>query len=379
MPDILLYIAVFIVLLVPLMIIHELGHFWGAKAGGIRVEEFGIGFPPRAVKLFERGGTIFSLNWLPIGAFVRMSGEDDPSDPLSLAAAKKRWRLITLAAGPFMNFIGAFVIFTAAYFFFETRPTDYQFRIRGVRENSVAQSIGIKPGDVIMAVDGKPMAQQLRYNGDVLDVPPTNQPLREAVLAAEARAIEVQVNRPANPEDPRSAMTPVTLSAQMPAKLDRTAPLGVELDLQITKAERLPTTFPGAVRKAAGQFERIVSTIINLPTEMARRNMTAESARPISPIGITRIGFNLVQNRDVEGWFPFVMFSGFISFALGATNLLPLPALDGGRIVFVLIEAIRGRRIDPARQQWVHGVGFVLLIGLSLVMMVLDVVRPIVP
>jgi regulator of sigma E protease len=379
MPDIFLYIAVFIVLLVPLMIIHELGHFWGAKAGGVRVEEFGIGFPPRAIKLFERGGTIYSLNWLPIGAFVKMTGEDDPSDPHSLAAAKKRWRLITLAAGPIMNFIGAFVIFTAAFLFFETRPTDYQFRIRAVRDDSVAQSIGIKPGDVIMDVDGKSMLQTLRYNGDELESPPTNQTLREAVLAAEAREIVMRVNRPVNVDNPRGAFEPVTLRAKLPAGLDRTAPLGVELDLQVTKAERLPTTVPAALRKAAGQFERIVTTIINLPGEMARRNLSAESARPIGPVGITRIGVNLVQNRDIEGWFPFVMFAGFISFALGATNLLPLPALDGGRIVFVLIEAIRGRRIDPTRQQWVHGMGFVLLIGLSLVMLVLDVIRPIVP
>jgi regulator of sigma E protease len=379
MPDILLYIVVFIVLLVPLMIIHELGHFWGAKAGGVRVEEFGIGFPPRAVTLFERGGTKFSLNWLPLGAFVRMTGEDDPSDPLSLAAAKKRWRLITLAAGPIMNFIGAFVIFVGAFWLFETRPTDYQFRIRSVRESSVAQSIGIKPGDVITAVDGKTMLQSMRYSGDAIDTPPTNKPLREAVLAAEARAVVVDVQRPADPQDPRSATTPVTLRAQMPNGLDRTAPLGVELDLQITKAERLPTSLPSAVRKAAGQFQRIVSTIINLPSEMARRNMTAEQARPISPIGITRIGVNLVQNRDIEGWFPFVMFAGFISFALGATNLLPLPALDGGRIVFVLIEWIRGKRIDPARQQWVHSIGFVLLLTMSFVMMILDVVRPVVP
>lgn len=379
MSEYLIYIPVFIVLLVPLMLIHELGHFWGAKAAGIRVEEFGLGFPPRAIKLFERDGTIYSLNWLPIGAFVRMTGEDDPNDPKSLAAAPKRWRLITLFAGPFMNFIGAFLIFISAHLFFFTRPTDYQYRIQSVLDGSVAQQVGIKPGDVVLSVDDKSMIQTLDYTAADDRPLMTNQPLREGVLAAENREIVVRVARPADPTDLKSPTTDVELRAKLPNGLNREAPLGVSLALQVTKAERVNLGLVESVRRATADFGRIISSIINLPAELSRRNVPLEQARPVSVVGITRMGVSLIQDRDVQGIFPFVYFAGFISFALGMTNLLPLPALDGGRIVFVLIEWIRGKRIDPVRQQWVHGIGLIMLMGLSLLMMVLDVVKPVTP
>ncbi len=108
-------VGAFILVLTPIILIHELGHFIAARLSGIRVEEFGIGFPPRAVKLFERSGTIYSLNWIPVGGFVRPAGEDDPSVPGGLAAASKRARLFTLAAGAGANFIFAAVIFWVAF------------------------------------------------------------------------------------------------------------------------------------------------------------------------------------------------------------------------------------------------------------------------
>jgi regulator of sigma E protease len=378
MSDILLYFLVFIVLIGPLMIIHELGHYLGAKAAGVRVEEFGLGFPPRMVKLFQHGETQFTLNWLPLGAFVKMTGEDDPNDPRSLAAAPKRWRLITLAAGPFMNFIGAFVIFALAYLLFFVRPVKYQYRIMEVNPGSAAEVIGLRAGDAVQSVNGAPMVQRITYENAEQPPTPSHTVLRDAVLAAEGRAIEVVVLRPQNAETFDDAQS-VTLRATVPQGLDRKAPLGIRLAYEMLESQRVPYTFGEAVSRAAADFSRIVQTIVNLPTEIAQRGMTLEQARPVSVIGMTQMGVSLIQNRDVEGYFQFVWFAGFISFALGLTNLLPLPALDGGRIVFVLIEWVRGKPVDPQRQQWVHGIGFALLLGLSLLIMVLDVVRPIVP
>lgn len=379
MPDILLFILVFIVLIGPLMIIHELGHFWGAKAAGVRVEEFGLGFPPRALKLFERDGTVYSLNWLPIGAFVKMTGEDDPEDPKSLAAAPKRWRLITLLAGPGMNFIGAFVIFFAAYLIFATRPVEYQYRIMDVNPGSAADQIGLKAGDAVLSVDGQPMVQTATYATPNAERKFSHSPLRLAALAAEGKPVVVEVLRPANPADTKSAATRVTLRGTMPTGLNPEAPLGIQLAYEVTRAERVPYGIGEAAGRASGDFGRIVNTIITLPAEIARRGLPLEQARPVSVIGMTQMGVTLIQNRDIEGLFPFVWFAGFISFALGMTNLLPLPALDGGRVVFVLIEWIRGRRVDPVRQQWVHGLGFMVLIGLSMLIMFLDIVRPVIP
>lgn len=378
MPDILLYILVFIVLIGPLMIIHELGHFWGAKAAGVRVEEFGLGFPPRVLKLFERDGTVFTLNLLPIGAFVRMTGEDDPNDPRSLAAAPKRWRLITLAAGPLMNFVGAFVIFVLAYLLFAVRPVEYQYRVMEVNAGSAAEQIGLRAGDAIQSIDGRSMLQRIEYGAATEPASPNHAVLRESVLAAQGREITVVVMRPEDAERMTNE-SEVTLRAAVPAELNVEAPLGIRLAYQMLKAERIPYTIGESVSRAAADFGRIVETIITLPTEIARRGMTLEQARPVSVIGMTQMGVSLIENREVEGYFSFVWFAGFISFALGLTNLLPLPALDGGRIVFVLIEWIRGKPIDPRRQQWVHGIGFALLLGLSMLIMLLDIVRPIVP
>ena len=378
MPDILLYILVFIVLIGPLMIIHELGHFWGAKAAGVRVEEFGLGFPPRVLKLFERDGTVFTINLLPIGAFVRMTGEDDPNDPRSLAAAPKRWRLITLAAGPLMNFIGAFVIFVLAYLLFAVRPVQYQYRVTEVNADSAAEQIGLRAGDAIQSIDGRSMLQRIEYGAAIEPASPNHAVLRESVLAAQGREITVVVLRPENAERMANE-SEVTLRAAVPASLNVEAPLGIRLAYQMLKAERIPYTIGESVSRGAADFGRIVNTIITLPTEIARRGMTLEQARPVSVIGMTQMGVSLIENREVEGYFSFVGFAGFISFALGLTNLLPLPARDGGRIVFVLIEWIRGKPIDPQRQQWVHGIGFALLLGLSVLIMLLDIVRPIVP
>lgn len=97
----------------------------------------------------------------------------------------------------------------------------------------------------------------------------------------------------------------------------------------------------------------------------------------MGPIGITNIGVAMLEERDTQGLFPFIRFAGFISILVGLTNLLPIPALDGGRILFVLIEALRGRRIDPLRERWVHGVGMALLLTLSLAILILDIVAPI--
>jgi regulator of sigma E protease len=104
----------FFIVLTPIILVHELGHFFAARLSNIRIEEFGLGFPPRALKLAERNGTIYSLNWIPLGGFVRPAGEDDPTIPGGLAGASKRARLFVLFAGAGANFLMALVVFWIA-------------------------------------------------------------------------------------------------------------------------------------------------------------------------------------------------------------------------------------------------------------------------
>lgn len=363
-------VPVFIILLGPLMFVHELGHFLAAKRAGIRVEEFGMGFPPRAITLAKRGETLYTLNWLPIGAFVRMTGEEDPTDSRSFAAQPKRWRFITLFAGPAMNFVAAIVILFAAYLFFATRVTQGQYRIDSVRAGSPAEQIGFRAGDLVLTANGIDMTQNLDAEGDQ---PASTFPLKQVSQASIGKTFAAEVLR----RDESGQQRKVEVRGNIPAGADRQAPLGVSLSLLAIKAERQPNTVGQAFLKATDDAANVAVSMVRVPLELIRGTLSLEQARPTGIVGITGIGVALIRQNDVQGLFPFIRFAGLLSLILGLSNLLPIPALDGGRIVFVLIEWIRGRRVDPVREQWVHGIGMVILLALSAVIVVFDIIRPI--
>jgi regulator of sigma E protease len=361
---------VFIILLGPLMLIHELGHFAVAKKAGIRVEEFGLGLPPRAARLFKLGETEYTLNWLPIGAFVRMTGEENPEDPRSFAAQPKRWRLATLAAGPLMNFLGGFVILTLAYLFFATQPTEFRYRINQVMAGSPAEQIGLQPGDAILAVNGADMIQKLE---PASGVQPDVGALRRQVRQFIGQPIEIVVLRVGEPEQI------VRLSGRLPPDANAEAPLGVSLLIEVTKSERVAYTLPEALLAAGLEVGAAIAALVQLPVRLVNQTLALEQLRPISVVGITNIGIELIDSSVTEsqGLMPFLRFTAVVSIAIALTNLLPLPALDGGRILFILIEALRGRRVDPRREQWVHAVGFAFLLALSVVVIIMDIVNPV--
>ncbi|MBO9346385.1 MAG: site-2 protease family protein [Chloroflexi bacterium] len=361
---------VFIILLGPLMLIHELGHFAVAKKAGIRVEEFGLGLPPRAARLFKLGETEYTLNWLPIGAFVRMTGEENPEDPRSFAAQPKRWRLATLAAGPLMNFLGGFVILTLAYLFFATQPTEFRYRINQVMAGSPAEQIGLQPGDAILAVNGVDMIQKLE---PASGVQPDVGALRRQVRQFIGQPIEIVVLRVGEPEQI------VRLSGRLPPDANAEAPLGVSLLIEVTKSERVAYTLPEALLAAGLEVGAAIAALVQLPVRLVNQTLALEQLRPISVVGITNIGVELIDSSVTEsqGLMPFLRFAAVVSIAIALTNLLPLPALDGGRILFILIEALRGRRVDPRREQWVHAVGFAFLLALSVVVIIMDIVNPV--
>ncbi|MCS6773100.1 MAG: M50 family metallopeptidase [Anaerolineae bacterium] len=364
-------LPVFIILLGPLMFVHELGHFIAAKRAGVRVEEFGMGFPPRLVRLFKRGETEYTLNWLPLGAFVRMTGEEDPSDPRSFAAQPKRWRLLILASGSLMNFASGFLILVLAYLLFATAPSEVRFRVVTVSADSVAARIGLQPGDEIVSVNGVDLTQRVPAGNSAL---PDASALRSAVLRAAGQTLELEVLRPVADG---AELQRVVLRGTMPANPDRTAPLGISIGLRVLRSERVAHTLDQAAGRAAQDVAAIFIGLVRLPFELIEQRVPLEQARPVGPIGITTIGVSLIEERDTQGLFPFVRFAGFISIVLGLTNLLPIPALDGGRILFIVIESLRGRRIDPQREQWVHAVGMAVLLALSFVVVILDISAPV--
>lgn len=345
----------FIIVLTPVVLIHELGHFIAAKLSNIRVEEFGFGLPPRALKLAERGGTIYSLNWIPLGGFVRPAGEDDPDVPGGFASASKRARLFVLFAGAGANFIAAIIIFWLALMI--GPPA---IAVGEVNPDSPAARAGMLSGDVILAA-----------NGTEIDRSDT---LVNIVTRSAGQPIDLLISRDGE------EMT-VELVPRLPDEYDPATegPIGVSL-MAATTGERIQQ---GPLEAAAGSFGFMwdyISLYGRLPSMLMSGEITPQEARPVSVVGISQIAGQAAEasatNRNL---YPILTMAAFINVALGLTNLLPIPALDGGRILFVLIEAVRGRRIEPEREGMVHVIGMLFLLGLMVLLIFQDIVNPVIP
>lgn len=346
-------VGAFALILTPIIFIHELGHFVVARLFNIRVEEFGLGFPPRAVTLFKRNGTIYSLNWIPLGGFVRPAGEDDPSIPGGLAAASKTARFFTLAAGAFFNFILAFVIFWVAFMLGPSAVA-----VENVVPGSPAEAAGLQPGDVIVEVNDLPVE-----NSGILV---------EAVTANAGDQIELLVERAGEP-------LTLTMVPREPGTYDPTqeGPIGIGLAHQSSRRWALGPL--ESVTESVQSIWQIIDLTVRAPIMLVRGDISAEEARPVGPVGISQIAGQTAQYTAATGdWFQLLRITAFISVALGFTNLLPIPALDGGRILFVLLEAVRGRRIEPEREGMVHLVGMLFLLGLMFLLIIQDIANPIV-
>lgn len=352
--DFLWSIGAFFIVLTPIILVHELGHFWAARLCNIRVDEFGLGFPPRALRLFESKGTVFTLNWIPLGGFVKPAGEDDPTVPGGLAGASKRARLFVLSAGAAANFLLAIVIFWVAYMLGSPAV-----EINNVNPNSPAETAGMQAGDVILEVEG------IRVENANTLIAMVNEHLGEE--------LSILVERGGEP-------VMLTVVPRLPGEFDAAVegPIGVGLRFS-TSGARVTRPPLEAAQESLNSVGSIVYLTVRVPSMLLNGEITPAEARPVSVVGISQIAGDAaetsVQNNTL---FPILNMIAFISVALGFTNLLPIPALDGGRILFVLIEAVRGRRIEPEREGMVHIVGMLVLLGLMVLLIVQDIVNPIV-
>jgi regulator of sigma E protease len=338
----------FLLVLTPVVLIHELGHFTAAKLSKIRVEEFGFGLPPRALTLAEKGGTIYSLNWIPLGGFVRPAGEDDPSIPGGFASASKRARFFVLVSGAAANFLFALVLFWIALM---VRTSAIE--IAGVSPESPAMNAGLQIGDLLLAVDGMEI--------DKIE------DLQEIVETNAGNEIELLISR-------EGQQLTLNLTPRLPNEYDSTkdGPLGVSLFGPMGPGE-------AAINSANFMWDNIVLTL-QIPSMLLSGEVSPQEARPISVVGISQIAGQAAEASATRGSvYPLLTMAAVISIALGLTNLLPIPALDGGRILFVLIEAIRGRRIEPERESMVHVIGMLVLLVLMVFLIFQDIINPIVP
>ena len=386
------------------VLVHEFGHFITAKWAGIRVEEFGLGFPPRIVgfrkrdsggweviwlggrrnaedsydaeKLspfsgtsggysvassgYEKHHTIYSLNFLPIGGFVRMPGENgdinDESgnyDPQSFAAKTAGKRIIVLVAGVTMNVILAMILFTIAYSLGE--PT-YPSTIAKVVQGSPAAMAGLRPGDTIVSVNGQPVTQFT----DLQNV------VTKAIAADNNKHATLPLTMVIRHQGSSSTST-VTVNVREKPPAGQ-GPMGVEEKIVFVSSPVWQAPFKGIAHtfSVTGDFINQIAMMIG----------GAIKPQLAGPVGIVKITGEVAASVPDLGWWPILSLTAILSLNLAIINILPIPALDGGRVLLILIEILRGgKRLKPEREGLINFIGMALLLTLMVVITVNDVIH----
>jgi regulator of sigma E protease len=424
-----LTIITFAIVLSLLVFVHEFGHFIVAKRTGVVVEEFAFGYPPRLLKYWQSEGKIlldgqemvigreanvsrqvevgthviyeseaqadgrimvthiqpvpedmsdeeaerelgrlvgvvqrlergteYTINLIPFGGYVRMLGEEDPKSPGSFASKSKRIRIAVLVAGAAMNILLAIVVFAASFMLGAPQvvATD-NVMISSIAAGSPADKADLRVGDIVVSVDGIPVKSPEEL------VTLTNERLGQKVLLVIKRgedSLQVTVTPRVNPPEGEGA-------------------IGVSIQPAVSKITLKYYPLGEALWSGVQETFGTIALTISVPILVLRGLVPAALVRPIGPPGIYQQTASAVQASVQTGWwFPLLNLVGLISTALAITNLLPLPAMDGGRIFFIVVEAVRGRRIDPAREGFIHLIGLGILMVLMLVVSYYDIVRP---
>lgn len=338
-----------------LMIVHELGHFITARRAGVVVQEFAIGFPPRLFSI-KHDGIVYSLNLVPLGAYVKMLGEEDPSAPGSFARQPGWVRAIILGAGASMNFLLAVLLFAAAFMVGFPAPAREQVTIMEIQPGSPAESAGLQSGDIVRRINGIPVDLTSTF----IDTTRANLG-RPVTLAVERAGSEIEVT-----------LTPRTVVPE------GQGPIGVRI--QTTVLETKIVNHPPLASLGMG-LERswdVVRYTLMTPVLLMEGVVQPEEVRPVGPFGIAQVTSQAASYvADTGFWYPVLTVTAMLSAGLAVANMLPFPALDGGRIVFVVLEALRGgRRVSPQREGMVHFVGIIVLVAIMLAVTFYDVTSP---
>ncbi|MDP3880531.1 MAG: M50 family metallopeptidase [Dehalococcoidales bacterium] len=340
-------IIIGVITLSVIIITHELGHFIAAKSFGVKVEEFGIGFPPRLLGI-KRGETVYSLNAIPFGGFNKLAGEEDPEVPRSLAGKSRGIRLLVLGGGSVMNILLAVVLFSLVFMI----PRDVitgQVLVEEVAADSPAAMAGISPGDIILSVNNEPV----RNNNDLYRYIQNNRGEETTLLIQHADSTRENVR----------------LIPRLKPPADEGA-IGVAITTVNT--ETITQSFPvwQAVPMGIGQ---IVTYLVAYKESLGSLFSGEETASFFGPVGIAQLTGEVAE---IGGIRALLDITGFISLLIGIFNLFPLPAIDGGRITFVVLEWVRrGKRVSPKTEGLIHIIGMALLLVFLFALTYQDIVR----
>lgn len=351
--------VIFIVALSILVLVHEWGHFIAARKTGVRVEEFGLGLPP---KIFGKkiGETVYSLNWLPIGGFCKLLGEDPNGDEKDGEKNKKEsfeykkpWqKMLIVLGGVIMNLVLAVVIFSVVYTVLGVPKDVDRVSIIGVSKDSPAEKVGIKEDDVV-------------YRANEIEIKKTNELMDEVgknkggkvILEignkdkSNIRKVEVEVRE--NPPEGEGSMGVAISNTEM----------------KKVAWYRVDEGIVAGFKEAYYWGEIIVGGVFKMIGGLLTGNVPKDVSGPIGMFEATS-----AINKN-QGFLAVVHFFGIVSVNLAVVNVLPFPALDGGRIIFVIYEMITKKRANPKLETTINNVGMMLLLGLILLITIGDVTR----
>jgi regulator of sigma E protease len=421
-------IVLFVVALFVAICLHELGHFIAAKRAGVKVEEFGIGIPPRLFGI-RRGETIYSVNAIPVGAFVKSVGEDDPTVPRSLAGKGPWTRLGIYAAGPLVNIFLAFVLLSA----FLALPVSFVagngLMVHSVVGNSSAEQAGIEPGDIILEAAG----QLLHRSGDLSSIVDSVEEEGEITLLLLRDGQEIQTTvKPKFDLESQRRLIGVLLCWNLISQVDEGSPAyeagirvgdtvlsingqgvynetnmsgvlrsigeGEKIDVvvlrsgNVTEASLINVayeTLPGVqlrwvdgihieqerlpVWRAIYSGARYIVYMPVLIVEAIPQMIKSPDTALVGPIGAGQLTVEVVRS---SGSSSLLFMASMISLGIGIFNLFPIPPLDGGGMLVAFIEGCRGgRRLSPRTVRLAHYVGTAFLIALIVAIFIVDIWR----
>lgn len=343
-------ILIFVIALSILVLVHEFGHYFAAKLTGVKVEEFGLGLPPRIVgkKIF---GTIWSLNWLPIGGFCKLYGEDGDKKGGDAFNNKNPWQkgLIVLG-GVMMNVVLAVVVFSVVYTIMGVPVETDRVKVIGVAKNSPAEKMGIREGDVVKMVNNRVVKKASELTEEVGKSTDKGVSIR---IVRDGREEDLQVEKRAKPPEGEGSLGIVISNTEM----------------QKIKWYEFYKGIGAGFREAYFWGKIIFEGVTGMVGSLFRGQVPKDVSGPIGMFQATS------SIRNNQGILAVIHFFGVVSVNLAIVNILPFPALDGGRIIFVIYEMIFRKRANEKFEVVVNNVGMLVLLSLIVLITAGDIMR----